>query len=219
MYPREYSLAATRRRAYDRISKNLQTLRRQNLLKSKSYGLTKEEGAADYLWSLKAGKPLQLANDELSEEEEIQLIPPRTEIHSSKYKHERDCGWVFVALVLTGRLHGWTLHKKISKDIIPDRHAWITNLSQYIERERGTQRKIEQKTINYLNYFRETKAPFDVLYLVNSENEVEEAVKIFHRLRCPDNYQAAVFDEYSEEPLNCLLTTARRTFPLLSRLQ
>ena len=126
---------------------------------------------------------------------------------------------MFVTLVLTVKFYGWTPHQKISKDIIPDRHAWITNLSQYIERERGTQKKIEQKTINYLNHFREAKESFDVLYLVNSENEVKDAVKIFHRLKCPDNYQAAVFDEYVEEPLNCLLTTARRTFPLLNRLQ
>lgn len=209
LYPQEYASDETRSRAYQRVSRNLQYLRAKSLLKSKSYGLSKEEGSADYLWSLRQHPIIK----------EMELEPPRSEVHSFKYKHERDCGEVFVSLALTGRLYGWEAHRRIAKGIIPDRHGWLENLSQYIERERGTQDKVESKTLNYMKHFRETKEPFDVLYVVNSEREVEDAVEIFYCLGCTDNYQAAVFNEFVSDPLACHITTAKRTFQLHERIQ
>src|ERR1043166_5500459 len=122
LYPDEYQ--KNQRKVYDRLVKNLAYLKKENLLKSKDYGLGKEN-----LWSIKR-HPL---NKE-------QGYSPAPDIHTFKYEHEKACGDVFVSLALTGKLYSWQAHKRIGR-VIPDRIAEMEDMI-YIEVEMGSQNKI-----------------------------------------------------------------------------
>ncbi|MGI8467749.1 MAG: hypothetical protein ACR2N3_04785 [Pyrinomonadaceae bacterium] len=147
------------RKAYDRIIKNLQSLRKSDLLKYKDYGLGK-----DNLWALKPHSIIR----------ELGYFPPRAEIHTFKYEHEKTCADVFVTLALSGNLTDWQEHKKINKGIIPDRIADF-NGTVYIEVEMGSQNKIKQKADSYKKYFQETRQPFEVWFLLNEMRQLERA--------------------------------------------
>src|SRR5687767_9099277 len=108
MYPAEYR--DQWRKPYDRIIKNLRSLHQKDLLRFKDYGLGKEN-----LWALKPHPIIK----------EFEYEPPKAEIHSFKYEHEKACADVFVTLTLTGKLYDWKAHKKLTKGIIPDRTAHL----------------------------------------------------------------------------------------------
>lgn len=133
------------------MAKNLQYLRRENLLKSKSYGLGKED-----FWSLRS-HPIVL---------EEGYTPPRLDVSALKYEHERACAEVFVALALTGTLFGWEEHKRLGKNFIPDRTAEFEDGILYIEVEMGKKDRVSEKLETYRQYYRETREPFKVLFLV-----------------------------------------------------
>lgn len=107
---------------------------------------------------------------------ELELEPPKSEIHSFKYEHEKACADVFVTLALTGKLYGWELHKKIAKGIIPDRTA-LMDTPVYIEVEMGSQDKIRQKADNYKRYFYDTKEPFSVWFLVKTQKQYDNGLE------------------------------------------
>jgi hypothetical protein len=152
---------------YDRLVKNLAYLRSENLLKSKDYGLGKEN-----LWSLKAGKALAAVQDEF----DSPLVAPRAEIHSFKYEHEKACADVFVALALSGKLYSWKAHTRISK-VIPDRTAELDYIL-HIEVEMGSQDKIQSKADQYVDLYRQTREPFHVLFLVQTDKQLASAQQI-----------------------------------------
>ena len=136
---------------YERVAKNLSKLQKENLLKSKSYGLGKEK-----LWSL---KPNPINKEE-------GFTPPKAEVHTYKYEHERACAEVFVKFA-QDEIYGWDQHKKISKEIIPDRTVYLTeDYPLYIEVEMGDRDRVTQKISNYQRYYRETHEKFRVLFLV-----------------------------------------------------
>lgn len=186
------------------MAKNLQYLKKQSLLKSKSYGLGK-----DYFWSLRAHPIVS----------ERGLEAPRSEVHTFKYEHEKECAEVFVALALSGKLHGWEAHKRISKGIIPDRIAHLPNGTYYLEIERGTQDKIASKTENYRKYWRETNEQFQVLYLVKDEKTLEDSVRKLEEINASGHYLVGVFSEFKEDPMNAILTSSYKSNSLLSLLQ
>jgi hypothetical protein len=198
-----------RNKAYQRIAANLQYLRKQNLLKSKSYGLIPGKGSADYFWSLRKHPIIS----------ELGYEPPRAEVHAFKYEHEKECAEVFVALALTGKLYGWKAHKRISKGIIPDRTANLQNNKYYIEVERGTQDKIASKTENYRRYFRETNEEFNVLYLVKDEKTLEDSVAKLEETGASGHYLVSVFSEFTSDPLNAILTNSFKSTSLSDSLQ
>lgn len=143
----------SQRKIYDRVNKNLRKLQSENLLKSKDYGL-----GLDNLWSLTNHKMVR----------ELGYEYPKAEIHRFKYGHEKACADVFVTLALTQKLYGWEAHKKISKDIIPDRTADYGG-TVYIEVEMGSQDKIREKADAYKQYFNQIREPFQVWFLVNTD--------------------------------------------------
>lgn len=110
------------------------------------------------------------------------------------------CAEVFVSLALTERLYGWQSHKRISKGIIPDRIANLENRIFYLEIERGTQDKINQKTENYRQFWRETNEEFHVLYLVKDEKTLEDSVRKLEEINASRHYLACVFLEFTEDP-------------------
>jgi hypothetical protein len=192
-------------------------LRKKNLLKSKSYGFIEDEGAADYFWSLQKGKPLQLAIEELSEDgERVDLTPPREDIHASRYKHERECADVFVSLVLTGQLFRWEEHKRLNRQIVPDRVFKLGKNLYYLENERGSKIKVrvKEKIENYTQYFRETKNEFNVLFLVKDEKALEDLLQVFEEMKTRSHYQAAVLSDFVSDPLEALITHRFETFRL-----
>lgn len=198
LYPQEFGSDA-QNKAYGRINKNLLYLQKQNLLKSKSYGLGK-----DYFWSLRKHPVIS----------DLGYEPPRAEVHAFKYEHEKQCAEVFVSLALTEKLYDWQGHKRISKGIIPDRIANLENRTFYLEIERGTQDKIVQKTENYRRFWRETKSDFYVLYLVKDEKTLEDAVRKLEAINASDHYLVGVFSEFTDEPLKAILTGTQRSVSL-----
>lgn len=145
MYPGEGE------KAYQRVSKNLNYLKTKSLLKSKSYGFAKEN-----LWSLRQHPIIK----------ELDLSPPRGEVHTFKYDHEKLCADIFVLLYSTGNLYSWG-QKKLS-GIIPDRYFEYGDRLVYLELERGTQdqKRIIGKLQAYKKWFRETGEKFHVWFVV-----------------------------------------------------
>ncbi len=178
-------------------------LKKQNLLKSKSYGLGKE-----YFWSLRQHPVLA----------ELGLEPPRSEVHAFKYEHEKQCAEVFVSLALTETLYDWQPHKRISKGIIPDRMARFENRTIYFEIERGTQDKIVQKTESYRKHWRETKEDFSVLFLVKDEKALEQTITKLEGINASDHYLVGVLPQFVDDPLKALLTSAQRSILLSEAL-
>lgn len=201
LYPGDWTSDDGKRRAYGRISKNLLYLRKQSLLKSKCYGLGK-----DYFWSLRKHPVIT----------ERVLEAPRSEVHTFKYEHEKACAEVFVSLALTARLYDWQAHRRISKGIIPDRLADFGNRIFYLEIERGTQDKIVLKTENYRRFWRETNEDFYVLFLVKDEKTLEDAVRKLEGTNAADHYLVGVFSEFTDDPLNAILTGSFESTSLLN---
>jgi hypothetical protein len=172
LFPEEYQ--TNQRRVYDRLVKNLQSLKKENLLKSKDYGLGKEN-----LWSL---KPHPIVK-------EMGFSPPRSDIHTFKYEHEKACADVFVTLINTGNLVSWEAHKKIGRGIIPDRIAEL-DTTVYIEVEMGSQNKIEQKLSAYQSYYHQTRADFRVLFLVKHQRQMVQLDSTRH-------YSVELLDSYT----------------------
>ena len=126
---------------------------------------------------------------------------------------------MFVALALTGKLYGWQAHKRISKGIIPDRIANLQSNKYYLEIERGTQDKIASKTENYRRYFRETNEEFSVLFLVKDEKTLEDSVRKLGETGASGHYLVGVFSEFTEDPLNAILTNSFKSTSLSDSLQ
>lgn len=158
--------------------KNLQSLRKNDLLKYKDYGLGKEN-----LWSLKPHPIIK----------ELGYSPPRAEIHTFKYEHEKACADVFVSLALTGKLLDWQAHKKISKSVIPDRIAHLDTLT-YIEVEMGSQDKILQKATAYRKHYFETPEDFQVWFLVKEQKQYDDA--LYKLEDFTDHYQVELLSNF-----------------------
>lgn len=126
---------------------------------------------------------------------ELGYLPPKSEIHSFKYEHEKACADVFVTLALSGKLCGWELHKKISKDIIPDRTADY-NGTVYIEVEMGSQDKIRQKADSYKRYFQATREPFNVWFLVKEQWQYDSGLEDLRDF--PSHYSIELLDEFNK---------------------
>jgi hypothetical protein len=120
--------------------------------------------------------------------------PPRAEIHTFKYEHEKACADVFVTLKLSGGLHGWQQHTKIGKSIIPDRTADIGN-TVYIEVEMGSQDKIHQKAESYKRYFQEKRQPFSVWFLVKSQLQYDKGLEYLRYF--PSHYSIELLDVFN----------------------
>ncbi len=168
------------RKPYDRIIKNVQSLRQKDLLRYKDYGLGK-----DNLWALKPHKLIQ----------EFGYTPPKSEIHTFKYEHEKACADVFVTLALSGKLYGWEQHKKIGKNIIPDRTADF-NGTVYIEVEMGSQDKIRQKADAYKQYFQDTRKQFNVWFLVKQQWQYDSGLESLRDF--PSHYSIELLDVFNK---------------------
>jgi hypothetical protein len=192
--------------------KNLKTLRGEKLLKSKSYGITPDEGTLEYFWAL--------TNDSYIVNE-LGYVPPKAEVNNNKRKHEWGLGNLFVSLMLADLVVTWIMHKRLGKDFIPDR-TWDSEIGIiYIEHETGSQNISvwRQKILNYLKHFREAKEQFHLLFTMPDEASVTNVVKLFEELKCSSHYYAAVHSDLVENPLNTLITnrfTTKKISDLLS---
>jgi hypothetical protein len=178
LYPTEYH--RNWRKAYDRIIKNLQTLRQKELLRYKDYGLGK-----DNLWAL---QPNPLLKD-------FGFIPPKSEIHAFKYEHEKACADVYVTLKLTGKLTGWKQSAKLTAAIIPDRIA-ETPEPIYLEIEMGSKYEIPQQAQNYRQYHFDTKKHFKVWFLVKEQWQYDQALEDLRDF--PPAYSVELLDVFHQ---------------------
>jgi len=182
LYPQEYA-NDVKNKAYQRVMKNLKKLESEKLLKSKSYGLAK-----DKFWFL-VKHPIIT---------ELGYAPPKSEVHTFKYEHEKDCAEVFVSLALTDRLMLWEGEGTQKKGFRHDRKFEIgeDSLPWYLEVERGNQmpQKLRVKIEQYIRHFHETKEPFHVVFTVQDEAAVEQLVYLFEEFKLGNHYSAVVFD-------------------------
>lgn len=170
------------------MSKNLQKLRKQGLLKSKSYGLIPKKGASEYFWSL--------AKHDINKE--YGYVPPRAEVHANKYTHEKLCTDVFVALAITGVLEDWKAHTKIANGVIPDRTAKIGGETYFFEIERGTQNAIAQKLWAYQQHYRQSKEDFRVIFLVMDQSQIDAGQKILDK--ATNHYSIILHSDFCQNP-------------------
>lgn len=122
--------------------------------------------------------------------------PPRSEIHTFKYDHEKACAAVFVELTLTGNLYGWEAHKKISKNIIPDRLAEM-DTTVYIEVEMGSQDKIHEKAESYRQYYFDTRKDFQVWFLVKEQWQYDSGLESLRHFS--DHYRIELLENFHSD--------------------
>jgi len=110
----------------------------------------------EYFWALKS-HPVN---------KDLGFTPPKGEIHSHFYNHEKLCGDVFVQVASTDNLFGWE-HKQLNEYIKPDRTFYYGDDLVFLEAERGSHNEstIKEKIQNYQQYWRETRQPFRVLFV------------------------------------------------------
>ena len=123
--------------------KNLKTLEKERLLKSKNYELGK-----DKFWSLAKNTIIK----------ELGYEPPQSEIHRFKHDHEKDCGDVFVSLMLTEHITFWEGEGRAKKGFRHDRKFEFGECDWYLENEKGSQapKVLRAKLDNYLEHYRKT---------------------------------------------------------------
>jgi hypothetical protein len=149
---------------YDRVIKQLRKLRERQLLESRWYQKKPNEEATELVYAI-AKHP---DNTELG-----YIAPSAKDWPSpSKYPHERACSQVFTKFVQK-EFFGWDMHKKVpGLSQTPDRTFWLTeDLPLYIEVELQERDRVSEKMAGYQKYYRETKNPFRVLFLVQVMRE------------------------------------------------
>ncbi len=122
--------------------------------------------------------------------------PPRAEIHTFKYEHEKACADVFVTLALSGNLYGWEQHKRIATGIIPDRTADHNGIV-YIEVEMGSKDEIRQKADAYTKYFQATREQFNVWFLVKHQWQYDSGLEDLRDF--PNHYSIELLDTFCSD--------------------
>lgn len=148
------------------------------------------------LWSLTGKKIVR----------DLGFTPPKSEIHSFLYEHEKDLGDVFVSLVLTEELTNWQGEGDQKIGLRYDRLFQVDDRLFYVERERGTQgrEKLITKLNRYVSHYRKTHQPFYVLIL---GDETDLYTSIFEELHLSSHYLVALHSEFVKAPLNAQITS------------
>ena len=206
LYPEEYKNDASR--IYQRVMKNLKTMEREGLLQSDSYGV-KIEGK-EKLWRIfpTASEDSPKRNQERILAE-FGVTPTNWKIHRSLYEHEKSCGDIFVSLVLTGRLVEWQGEGDQKAGFRHDRLFRIDDPVNYLEEERGNQGlgKLRDKLTHYADHFRKNRQPFNVLFAVDTEPEIERLAGLFEEFKLGNSYGVVLQDELVLDPLSARVTT------------
>jgi len=137
------------------------------------------------------------------------LEPPRSEIHTFKYEHEKLCSDVFVALYQTGGLYGWG-QQRISKEVIPDRIFWLHDDLYYLEVEMGNHKEaiIKSKVEAYKRYWRESNEKFEVRFVTADAKAFAMLSKILEDE--PYHYQAYTLDHLQKAVKSHSITSSNR---------
>ncbi len=153
-------------------------------LNSKSYGVTRDDGALDYLWSIAKVRRSTIVGEILHE---LDVSAPNAAVHHNRYKHERICAEVFT--LLFPRLQGWGA-KSLSAKVRPDRWFKMNDNLYYLEVECGNQKDkiLAQKVDNYKAYFRETREDFKVLFVMEHDKLLEVINRVL--TTAPTAYEA-----------------------------
>jgi hypothetical protein len=140
---------------------------------------------------------------------DLGYTPPKSEVHTLRHEHEKGLGDLFVSLILADMVVTWTMHKRLGKDFIPDRTLESEVGIVYIEYETGSQNLSvwREKIQNYLNYYRDKKEQFRLLFTMADEDAVRSIVKLFEEMNCSSHYYAGVHSELVADPINALVTS------------
>jgi hypothetical protein len=173
--------------------KSLKRLETSGLLKSKSYGLGKEK-----FWFLAKSKLVT----------ELGYTPPKGEIHTYKYEHEKDCADVFVSLALSDSLLEWEGEGDQKIGLRYDRKFRVDDRQFYLEVERGTQgpEKLRAKLERYIKHYRKNGEPFHVLFTVKDEVSLERVIYLFEEFKLGASYCVVVQSELISDPLNARIS-------------
>lgn len=150
-------------------------------MRYKNYGLGK-----DNFWALANHKIIK----------ELGYTPPKAEIHTFKYEHEKACADVFVTLYLTGKLYDWEAHKKIAAGIIPDRSAEVPG-KIYLEIEMGSKSEIRQKAEKYRQYYFGKREDFKVWFLVKESWQYDQGLEDLRHFS--QHYSIELIDEFHQK--------------------
>ena len=192
--------------------KNLKKLETDGLLKSKSYGLSKE-----IFWQIYASKTENSPKKNQEKLlEELGYKSTNWEIHSSLYDHEKACADIFISLALTDTLMEWGGEGNQKSGLRHDRKFRIDDRIFYLEVERDSQGadKLRDKLARYVKHYREKEEPFHVLFTVNNETELERLIYLFEEKRLNNSYAAVIHQDFISSPLSGLITTRFDTFRL-----
>lgn len=168
--------------------KALGVLRNQRLLSSKSYGVAAGHGSLEYFWALRK-HPIVT---------DLGLIPPKAEVHSNLYEHEKLCADVFVALYRTGSLHGWGQQRVSGLKKNPDRIFYLGDDLYFLEAEMGNHKEavIREKVEAYKNYYRTTHEQFQLRFLVKEEDTFNMIYRVLENET--HHYQVYMLDALQE---------------------
>lgn len=186
-------------KAWERIRKSVQRLKKGNLLVSKAFDL-----GEDHLVCL-ADNPII---------HKLGYSPPNKEIHPLFYEHEIIRGDAFVSAALSGHLLEWEWEPVVKK-FVPDVLARFSDPIIYIEVERGKQNKAKliKKIENYLNLFRETRETFYVLFIV-ADDLVDLMERIFEEMNLPQKYMFVTANAFIQDVLNAPLMSRKMSHTL-----
>ncbi len=148
--------------------------------------------------------------------EELGVTQTTWKIHSTLYEHEKACGDVFVSLAITNSLLEWQGEGDQKSGFRHDRLFRFSDSINYLEMEMGNHGKdtLRGKVKHYLDLFRKTRKPFNVLFSLPTEQGVEDMVGIFDELGVGKQYGAVLQSELVKDALSARVTHALDTVSL-----
>lgn len=119
------------------------------------------KGSLEYFWSLRKHPFVT----------DLGLVPPKSEVHSNLYEHEKTCADVFVALYRTGSLNGWGQQPVTGLKKTPDRIFYLGDELYFLEVEMGNHKEaqIREKLESYKRYYQQTREKFQLRFVVKDE--------------------------------------------------
>ena len=108
----------------------------------------------------------------------------------------------------------WEWEPNISR-FIPDVMFKVAETPIYVEIERGNQNKakLKKKVQNYLNYHRETREMFHVLFVV-SDDLVDLITRIYEEMATPSMYLYVTSKNFIADVLNAELLSHKSSLTL-----
>jgi hypothetical protein len=191
------------------------------LLESKPYGLGKEKLwyiSAHAIENPKTGKKItKKQNEKVLSELGFKSIV--WEVHGNMVEHDIDLTDIFVSLALTDSLYEW--QGEGTGELTHDRMFRVCPCIYYLERERSKKgaERLREKIKRYIKYYAATGRPFNVLFTVDTDPEIEQLDKLFAEFGLGNSYQIVLHHQFVADPFNALISTRFKDFTLAQHVE